>query len=66
MNAKQLKKIRKAVRATDVPLENNYEATRVRKLDKATGFPVERITLVLAGCQRALYKELKKNFKRKA
>lgn len=59
MNGKQSKRLRKTVEATDLSAENNYEAIRT---NNQFGLP----TIVLAECQKALYKELKKGFKRNA
>lgn len=56
MRNTQAKLLRKMAEASGAPAEDNYEAIRTKGGSK--------ITTTLAECQKALYKELKKNFKR--
>ena len=53
----QAKRLRKMAATSGMPAEDNYEATR-------TNNQFGLRTVVLVECQKALYKELKKNFKR--
>ena len=55
MRKTQAKRIRKMAATSEAPAEDNYEATRHH---------FGKVTIVLAECQKALYRELKKNFKR--
>ena len=57
MRNTQSKRLRKMAATSGMPSEDNYEATR-------TNNQFGLRTVVLAECQKALYKELKKNFKR--
>lgn len=57
MRNTQAKRLRKTAATSGAPAEDNYEAIR-------TNNQFGLRTIVLAECQKALYKELKKNFKR--
>lgn len=57
MNGKQSKRLRKTAEAANMPTEDNYEATR-------TNNQFGLRTVVLAECQKALYREIKKSFKK--
>lgn len=57
MRAKQAKRLRKMAATSGSPEKDNYEAIRT---NNQFGLP----TIVLAECQKALYKELKKSFKK--
>lgn len=53
----QAKRLRKMAATSGMPAEDNYEAIR-------TNNQFGLRTVVLAECQKALYREMKKNFKR--
>ena len=57
MNGKQAKRLRKTAETSGMPTEDNYEAIR-------TNNQFGLRTVVLAECQKALYRELKKSFKK--
>lgn len=57
MNGKQSKCLRKTAEAANMPAEDNYEAIR-------TNNQFGLRTIVLAECQKALYREMKKGFKK--
>ena len=56
MNNKQAKRLRKMAATSGASAEDNYEAIRTKGGSKTT--------TVLAECQKALYRELKKGFKK--
>lgn len=57
MNNKQSKRLRNTAESANMPAEDNYEATR-------TNNQFGLRTVVLAECQKALYREMKKGFKK--
>ena len=54
----QAKRLRKMAEAANMPVEDNYEATRTNNQFGRT------TTVVLAECQKALYREMKKSLKK--
>ncbi|QDP50281.1 MAG: hypothetical protein Tp178MES00d2C33159851_71 [Prokaryotic dsDNA virus sp.] len=59
MRNTQAKRLRKMVATSGAPAEDNYEAIR-------TNNQFDLRTIVLVECQKALYREMKKGFKRNA
>lgn len=51
----QAKRLRKTAESANMPAEDNYEAIRHH---------FGKVTIVLAECQKALYREMKKSFKK--
>ena len=59
MRNTQSKRLRKMAATSGMPAEDNYEAT-------STNNQFGLRTVVLAECQKALYRELKKSFKKES